>query len=217
MVGQKVWKNYDIKTKYDIAGGAVNIGRYLSGVPDCMRCMHVSNEHSLPARVQKIFIIANTHKDITANQILYHGYKIYQMIEALEMANIQTDITLAFSTNKEIMHSEQDYYFYETYIKIKKPEDVMYPEKMLFCVAHPSMLRRLILSERERNSHYIRSIFKFYYDGGPGYGRYIKAWMPPYHMLKDALVIPDLIHEDKMTGVIDDVKNLIQSQYDKIR
>ena len=84
-INESFQQNYDIKTKYDIAGGAVNIGRYLSGVPDCMRCMHVSNEHSLPARVQKIFIIANTHQDITTNQILYHGYKIYQMIEALEM------------------------------------------------------------------------------------------------------------------------------------
>ena len=216
-INESFQQNYDIKTKYDIAGGAVNIGRYLSGVPDCMRCMHISNEHSLPARVQKIFIIGNIHMNITANQILHHGYKIYQIIEALEMANVQTDITLAFGVNKNIMHSEHDYYFYETYIKIKKTEDVMYPEKMLFCVAHPSMFRRLRPSERERNSYLIRDLYKFYYDGTPGYGTYIPEWMPPYNLTKGALVIPDLIHEDKMTGVIDDVKNLIQSQYDKIR
>lgn len=218
-INETFQQNYDIQTEYDIAGGAVNIGRYLSGVPDCMRCMHISNEHTLPARVQKIFINGIYHKDISTNKVLQHGYKIYQIIEALEMANIQTDITLAFGVNKHIMYSNYDYDFYETYIKIKKPEDVMYPEKMLFCVAHPSMLRRLVFSEWERNPYFVRSLYKFYDDDDPegGYGSYIKEWMPPYNLTKDTIVIPDLIHEDKMTGVIDDVKNLIQSQYDKIR
>ena len=210
-------QNYDIKTQYNVAGGAVNIGRYLSGMPDCMRCMHISNYHSLPARIQKVFIISDYAIDTNPNEILQHGYKVYQIINALEMANIQTDITLAFGVNKWCMYYQNDYDFYETYINIKKTEDVIYPEKMIFCVAHPSMFRRLVFSEEEKNSYFIREKFHFHYDDGEfGYGKHVKSWKPPYPMTKGALVIPRLDQKEEMEHLMNKVQRLIQSQYDKI-
>ena len=208
-------QNYDIQTEYSVAGGSVNIGRYLSGMPDCMRHMRTSNHHALPSRVQKIMIIGNSSCYASADEILKHGYKIYQIIEALEMANIQTDITLAYSAKNYNTEQISDYCFYETYIKIKKAEDVLYPEKILFCVAHPAMFRRLVLSEKERNSFAIRMTYKFYETGG--YGVYDPDWRPPIDMIKDSLLIPSAEDKVGFSWFMEDFRHLIKSQYEKIR
>lgn len=218
-------QNYDIQTEYSVAGGSVNIGRYLSGMPDCMRHMHTLNHHALPSRVQKIMIIGNSSCHASADEILKHGYKIYQIIEALEMANIQTDITLAYSAKNynteqisdDCFYETSDNCFYETYIKIKKAEDVLYPEKILFCVAHPAMFRRLVFSENERNSFDIRMTYKFYEDDGYGYGLYDPNWRPPIDMMKGALLITSVEDKVGFSWFMEDFRHLIKSQYEKIR
>ena len=210
-------QNYDIQTEYSVAGGSVNIGRYLSGMPDCMRHMHTLNHHALPSRVQKIMIIGTSPSSASADEILKHGYKIYQIIEALEMANIQTDITLAYSAKNYNTEQISDDCFYETYIKIKKAEDVLYPEKILFCVAHPAMFRRLVFSENERNSYDIRMTYRFYEDVGSRYGIYDPNWRPPFDMMKDALLIPSVEDKVGFSWFMEDFRHLIKSQYEKIR
>jgi len=163
-------QNYDFQTIYSVTGGSVNIERYLSNVPNCMRHMHVSAKHSLPARIQKILIIGDYHAKINTSDIIAHGYEVYQIIEALEMVNVQTEITIAFSNNQGEMWASNDYDFYEVYIKIKNTQDIMYPEKLLFCVAHPAMLRRLVFSEQEKNPFLIRQKFHFHSTNSGNYG-----------------------------------------------
>lgn len=216
---ERLQQTYNIQTKYDIAGGTVNIGRYLSGMPDCMRRINTTLVHNLPARIQKVFIYGTFHRHVPVSDVIKRGYTVYQIIEALEMANIQTEITLAFSTNKDNMQSEDDYDFYETYIKIKDTTDIIYPEKLLFCLAHPSMLRRLVFSEWERNNWRIREHFHFYGidDQDHGYGACIPDWLPPSTLTKDAIVIPYIENTDGMDDVLKKVEKLIKSQYERAR
>ena len=159
-------------------------------------------------------IIGNSSCYASADEILKHGYKIYQIIEALEMANIQTDITLAYSVKN---YNRSDYCFYETYIKIKKAEDVLCPEKILFCVAHPAMFRRLVLSENERNSFDIRMMYTFYETGGHGYGACAPNWRPPIDIMKGALLIPSVEDKVGFSWFMEGFRHLIKSQYEKIR
>lgn len=221
-------QNYEIQTRYNVAGGAVNIGRYLSGVPDCMRSMHIQSGHSLSSRVQKIFIIGDFHKGISTRKVIEHGYKVYQIVQALEMVNIQTEITMVFQTCKwDCWHEteekiEADFEFYETYIKIKDSMDIIYPEKLLFCVAHPSMFRRLVFSEWERNPISVRAKFHFYgycENSDEGYGHAIHTWNPPREYTKNALVIPGITDEydDPLDDVLPKVKRMIKSQYENAR
>lgn len=215
-INETIKQTYELRTQYGIAGGAVNIGRYLAGMPDCMRRVNISNMHCLPSRIQKIFINCCAARDISADEILKRGYMIYQLIESMEMANIQTEITIAFPVNKRNMYHEKDYDFYETYIKIKDATDVIYPEKLLFCLAHPSMLRRLVFSEFERNSYWVRD--KFHFHGiRNGYGVCIPDWRPSQNLTRDALVISDLENVNTIPQITERVKKMIQSQYDLLR
>lgn len=216
---EELQQHYEIQSKYDVAGSSVNIGRYLSGLPDCMRRINTLVAHALPARIQKVIIVGTFHRKVPVADVLKRGYTVYQIIDALEMANIQTEITIAFASNKLNMQAEDDYDFYETYIKIKDTTDIIYPEKLLFCLAHPSMLRRLVFSEWERNKWNIREKFLFYSYSADhhGYGNCIPSWLPPSPLIKDALVIPYIENTDSMKDVIKKVKDLIAMQYQQVR
>ena len=108
------------------------------------------------------------------------------------------------------MSALNDYNFFETYIKLKNTEDVIYPEKIIFALAHPSMFRRLVLSCWEREPFLTRMTFGFY--SGANYGNYIECWQPPLSMTQDALVIPGYYHKNDMQQVFTQVKELIESQ-----
>ena len=207
--------NFNQDTVYDVAGGSVNIGRYLMGMPDCMRHIKIPQTHNFPCRIQKIFFICSVHAGTNTDEILNHGYKVYQIIEALEQVNIQTELFFATSSNKKYMEHQQDYYFFETYIKLKNSEDIIYPEKIIFPLAHPSMFRRLVLSTLEREPFFTRQIFGFY--SGGDYGSWIESWMPPPSLTRDALIIPGYHDQAEMEKVIDRVQSMIKSQYDTVR
>ena len=207
--------HYEQTSEYDVAGGSVNIGRYLIGMPDCMRHVKAPVEHVFPSRIQKIIVIDTTHDKTQTDEIINHGYTVYQIIEALELVNIRTELTLVHNANKQHMYCSDDFHFFETYIKLKSPEDIIYPEKIIFALAHPSMFRRLIVSSWEKEPYLIRSVFGFYPDGE--YGKYIKNWMPPQSLTKDALIIPGYDRKEQMQEVLQQVKRMIRSQYEQAR
>ena len=100
-------------------------------MPDCMRRITLTQNHTLPARIQNILIKGTFDKTTKTETVLSHGFKIYQIINALEQANIQTEITIAFSSNKYSMYDERDYYFYETYIKVKESTEIQTVNDMI--------------------------------------------------------------------------------------
>lgn len=207
--------HYEQTSEYDVAGGSVNIGRYLMGMPDCMRHVKAPVEHVFPSRTQKIIVIDDTHSTTQTDEIINHGYMVYQIIEALESANIRTELILTHSANKQHIATLDDFDFFETYIKLKSPEDIIYPEKIIFALAHPSMLRRLVFSSWEKEPYSIRIHWGF--RDQTHYGLYIPEWTPPQSLTEDALIIPGYDHKKEQDNVINQVNRMIQSQYDKAR
>lgn len=204
-------QTYNIQTQYDIAGNSIDIGRHLSGDPCCMRRIHFSKQSVLPTRIQKVFIVGTFHGYINTNDVIQHGYNVYQVINAMEMANIQTEITLCFPVCQLEVYSEIYSCFYETYIKLKDSTDIISPEKLLFCVAHPAMLRRLVWSEQEKNPRSVRKFFGF--ESSNGYGSFLN-WCPPYDITKDAIIIPSVVEKYKFYEMVDTVRMMIKQQYD---
>ncbi len=211
VVPDQMGLHYERDVEYDVAGGSVDIGRYLTGMPDCMRHVKPPREHAFPTRIQKIFIIDTTHRNTKTSEIINHGYTVYQIVEALELTNIRTELIYVHATNKQYAETQTDYYFFETYITLKKPEDVICPEKIIFALAHPSMFRRLVLSGWERESFFTRMTFGFH--SGAHYGTYIEGWTPPLSMAKDALIIQGYDHKKEMRQLKEQVQKLVESQY----
>jgi hypothetical protein len=57
-----------------------------------MRHRTLTQDHTLPVRIQKILIKGTFDKTTKTKTVLSHGFKIYQKINALEQANTQTEI-----------------------------------------------------------------------------------------------------------------------------
>ena len=152
-----------ISHRYDVAGGAVNIGRYLAGAPDHMRRMEITNQFSLPARCIKIMVWDNIDINEDVKRIIQCGYNVYNLINTLEMANIRTEVIISTVSDYYLEGNRKKYGTYEVYLTVKRPQDALYPEKLLFVLAHPSFYRRLMFSEHERNPSYIRKKFNFNY------------------------------------------------------
>ena len=57
-----------------------------------MRRITLTQNHTLPVRIQKILIKGTFDKTTKTETVLSHGFNIYQIINALEQANTQTEI-----------------------------------------------------------------------------------------------------------------------------
>ncbi len=92
----------------------------------------------------------------------------FAMIEV----SYDTKLEKALATNKAWLN-----YVYEIRRVVENFDNTFYPEKLLFPIVHPSFLRRLCFSEKERNSKEVRDMFGFYNDGGYGfpYDKFEKA------------------------------------------
>lgn len=163
-----------VRLQHNVAGGGVNIGKYLMGAPDCMNRTYLENQFSVPVRFKKIFVSLGYSFDTDEATTIRRGSEIFKSVEALELSNIRTEIIICGHN----ISKDNDIEFYETYVKLKAFDETFYPEKILFALAHPSSLRRLMFSEYERNPWEIRKKFHFYIEpwhGGDhnkfGYGR----------------------------------------------
>lgn len=159
---QPLWE-----TKHSVVGPGVDVGRYNIGMPDCMIFPDVYYNDRFHASPKFVSIVINIAYCAGRNYdyVLQRGLNIIDTINTLEINNICTKIILL--TNATQYEDFSD--LYRIFIKIKDYQDIFYLEKLMFPIAHPSFLRRLIFSAQEREPRNIREKFGFYRNGGYGY------------------------------------------------
>jgi hypothetical protein len=192
----QIYKTIPIpETKFSVAGNAVDIGRYLKGVPDCMRQTRrkISEYTDITHKYVKIIVNVTVSWTLGEDDIFNRGKNIATVINALESNNIHTKLILmtqvykkepAKTPQKNIPNDLKDIFLpefsltknvqpknaprYTMFITLKDYKDNFYLEKLMFPLAHRSFLRRLVFAAKERESKDIRQTFGFF-DGG-GYG-----------------------------------------------
>lgn len=160
---QQLWE-----TKYSVAGSMVDIGRYVIGMPDCMSHRipyYVDTACACPKFVNIVVNISLCSKR-DFDYILARGVQILGAINTLEINNVRTRIILLSNiANSESLACD----VHRIFIKIKDYQDIFYLEKLMFPIAHPSFLRRLVFSAMEHEPEHIRKQFGFYQYCGYGY------------------------------------------------
>ncbi|MCM1294499.1 MAG: hypothetical protein NC311_02985 [Muribaculaceae bacterium] len=154
----------DMVCRYNVAGGAVDIGRYLAGMPDCMRHMAVNDEFMRPAKCMKLLFTFDIHCGYSAMQLASAGYRAYEMVDMMESANIHTEVVFHVRDQAMALGVERKPCctgIYDVYVTVKKPDEVLNLSRIMFAMAHPSMLRRLVFSEMERNPQDVIKQFLF--------------------------------------------------------
>lgn len=162
----------DMVWRYHVAGGAVDIGRYLADIPDCMRRMNADYEFMRPAKCIKVLFTFDMHCGYSPMQLAAAGYRAYEMVEVMEGANIHTELVYhvrVMAVSSGLKRKRYCTGIYDVYVTVKKSNEVLNLSRIMFALAHPSMLRRLILSEMERNPQDVIKQFLFVKNGGYGH------------------------------------------------
>lgn len=155
------------ETKYSVAGSSIDMGRYIIGMPENM--FHQQNVfyekfHTCPKFVNIVVNISYCwERDFT--YVFERGINVLNAINTLETNNIKTRIVLMDCCDNS-PHASND--LYRIFITIKEYQDMFYLEKLMFPIAHPSFLRRLTFSAKERESQEIRELFGFIRNQGYG-------------------------------------------------
>lgn len=189
----QIYKTVPIpETKFSVAGNAVDISRYLMGIPDCMRQTRrrISEYADITHKYVKIVVNVVVSWTLGEDDIFNRGKNIATVINALESNNIHTKLILMsqvyekveqkndkkkdlediFLPNKSTSDTAQpkNASRYTMFITLKDYKDDFYLEKLMFPLAHRSFLRRLVLAAKERENTDIRQTFGFFNGGGYG-------------------------------------------------
>jgi hypothetical protein len=147
-MGSRVQKDL---VQFRIAGGAVNVGRFLSGRPDCFAARVRSNQvKDLRSRkVVRMIVNVGARASVSADTIFARGAAALTLVEALERAGmrVQVDmITLAADgLGKHIRLA----------CRLKDVGKVVQLDKLAFCLAHPALHRKLNFSLRKKHAGWI--------------------------------------------------------------
>jgi hypothetical protein len=120
---------------YDVCGDSVDIGRYLSGEPECMMDWPLQPT-SAAGRVIVLCASMAYSAAVDAEVVQQRG----QVIVALALALSRLGHNIELWSDQHCGNSVPDI---ETRVLVKGADDTLDPARIMFAYAHPAMLRRL--------------------------------------------------------------------------
>lgn len=132
-------------TEYSVTGADVDMGRFLSGEPECM--MTFANEPvEGMGRVVKVAVAGTASSHIDPEDILRRGVAVLALVDTLHKLGV--GIELYYDSSIEGRKGNK---IYSTAVKLHDSRDLFDIDSIMFALAHPSMLRRLTFSVQEQS------------------------------------------------------------------
>ncbi|TXK71727.1 hypothetical protein FT993_08685 [Mesonia sp. HuA40] len=138
---------------YDVAGYNVDVGRYLSNDPECF----VSREfvvNNSPGRVFTLVCSISFSAAIKSETIIQRGAIICALVDAIEYAGHRVEVICNWAVSKYSNEENRtgnikNKGWLELDVTVKKANQPLEMIELAFCLAHPSMLRRVMFSVAE--------------------------------------------------------------------
>jgi hypothetical protein len=178
------------RSTYDVCGQTVDIGRYMSGEPENMVTLLPVKESSV-GRVVTVLVNGAFNCGVNAVDIQRRGVAICALVECLNLMQHETEIW----SEMTISNKGDDI---TILIKLKGAGDPLDVPELMFAIAHPACLRRVMFRFMETLS--IREIR----DYGHGYGH-------PKNLTCSKRVGAD-IELDQLYGGFDDAEHWVRKQ-----
>ena len=150
IVAEKVLRPLPV---YSIAGYNVDVGSFLAGEPECFMAREYE-ERNYPGRIYKIVCYISFSAAISPETIIQRGAMICALIDAIEFAGHRAEVICnaansAYSNGEQRQGLYKDNGWLEISVVIKKSSQPLEMTDLAFCLAHPSMLRKLMFSVAE--------------------------------------------------------------------
>lgn len=141
-----------VKRRNAIAGGAVNVGRVMTGAPKCFT-QYTRIMAPGVARVLRIAVSVSNVADVPNEMIRARGAAIVALIDALTRKGWACEVWAVAAS--EISGTST---IVSTEVCLQSASDPLDVDGLMFNLAHPSMFRRMIFAERERNGEALRPL-----------------------------------------------------------
>jgi len=132
------------EVQYDTSGGAVDVGRWLTGEPECMfNFVPVPNERM--GRVVKVFIDYGASAAYSAEFIRERGVVLCALVDTLQKMRIGCELW----GETAVEYGGHPTHVHSTVVKLHDASTQLDIDELMFALANPSMLRRITFSVRE--------------------------------------------------------------------
>lgn len=131
--------------RYDYSGDSVDMGRYVSGDPECMMD-YVTEPQARMGKVVRIMVAGVASAYVTPEQIRARGVAVCALVDVLHKMGVGIELWT------EQCYLRQDGGYgkrkpstkrYSMLVKLHDSADMMDIDDIMYAIAHPSMLRRI--------------------------------------------------------------------------
>lgn len=193
---------------FDTYGEDVNIDRFIQGEPENMLTFKPSSELikiTSGNKLQRLVIQSVASSDINPESIALNGSLLTILVEQYELHGFRTEIINRYTVQKsyggKILNID---------ITIKNFDESPDFSKISFVLAHPSMLRRIILAIMEHEPLQTRKEFNIIKNGNYSYACDYKD---DTLVDKNTLYIPQLTFNTNLETMIQHYRNLVCNHF----
>ena len=149
-IAEKVLRHQQV---FGVSGYNVDVGCYLANDPECF-VSRVYEEQNYPGKIYTIVCSISFSSSISPETIIQRGAMICALIDAIEYAGHRAEV---ICNDASCVRNESDYRngkykeygWFEVDVTIKKADQPLEMIELAFCLAHPSMLRKIMFSVAE--------------------------------------------------------------------
>lgn len=133
---------------YDVEGQFVDVDRFLEGEPECWGTFtsRFDEATSFTPRVIKVTFNAGASWNINEKVMKRKGFVVATLVQCLEYAGYRVQIDVVDVASR--WHSEENWI---VRVKLKHSDAPLDYDRVVFCLAHPAYLRRLVFGVYERS------------------------------------------------------------------
>lgn len=171
------------ETAFDVAGSEIDMGRFLTGVPECMR-------ESQPikvmrtGRVVKVLVPVCCGAFINSSTMIARGSAVMALVDAFAMMQhsieVYAVIAIGAGTNAHLSYA----------VKVQESDQALNMGRIMYALAHPTMLRKLGFAAEHMESPEVQSRFSI--GGSYGYPGYETGLDDVDINVENAIVLPAL-------------------------
>lgn len=131
-------------TEYATSGGAVDMGRFVTGEPECMIEFSPTPKEAM-GRVVKIIVAGVASSDVDSDDIKRRGIAVLALVDTIHKMGVGIELwwESCIEGHTQGTHS--------TVVKLHDSSEPLDIDSVMFSLAHPSMLRRLVFSVQEQS------------------------------------------------------------------
>jgi hypothetical protein len=132
-------------TEYRVSGSSVDMGKFVTGEPECMIDWQEEPAASM-GRVVKIVVAGSASHTIDPDWIVKRGTAVVALIDTLHKLGVGVELWWDSTINGTERSGE-----HTTAVRLHSSAEPMDVDDIMFALAHPSMLRRLTFAVQERS------------------------------------------------------------------